>query len=269
MQHCCLVVSPRLLSRVLIICSACPPYAGDAEFKTDLTDKICVVVEKFAPSKRWQIDTVLQVLAIAGSHTRESVASNLISLIARSKTLHPYAVFKAFRALQTMKTPEVRACWSAGVIVNCDDSRSNMWRVLIPCIGVQLALIHVGVWCVGEYGELLRSQDAVNAANVKDEGFVVVAESDVLDMLEQFLKSPVATVTTKSYVLNALVKLSTRMPSAAAYVFRVCCALAGWLTTMAYSFALQSYQESAIIIRLQHVHRATAALRRVLAAVGA
>ena len=33
----------------------------DVEFKPDLTDKICQLVQRFAPEKRWQIDSLLQV----------------------------------------------------------------------------------------------------------------------------------------------------------------------------------------------------------------
>lgn len=35
----------------------------DAEFKPDLTDKICQLVQRFAPEKRWHIDSLLQVTA--------------------------------------------------------------------------------------------------------------------------------------------------------------------------------------------------------------
>lgn len=154
--------------------------SGDVEFKADLTEKICLVVDRFAPSKRWHIDTLIQVLAIAGSYTREAVPSNLIGLIARSKTLHPYAVHKAFQALSNIKTTE-------------------------------LPLVHVGVWCIGEYGEYLKTQNGVERANVKGDNFTVIPESKILDMLEQFMKSPLATVVTKSYILNALIKLSSRL----------------------------------------------------------
>jgi len=33
----------------------------DAEFKPDLTGKICQLVQRFSPEKRWQIDSLLQV----------------------------------------------------------------------------------------------------------------------------------------------------------------------------------------------------------------
>jgi len=61
--------------------------SGDLEFKADLTEKICLVVERFAPSKHWHIDTIIQVLQTAGNFTRENVATDLILLIARTPNL--------------------------------------------------------------------------------------------------------------------------------------------------------------------------------------
>lgn len=37
---------------------------ADNEFKLGLTTEICLTAERFAPNKRWQIDTVLRVLKI-------------------------------------------------------------------------------------------------------------------------------------------------------------------------------------------------------------
>ena len=34
---------------------------ADAEFKQDLTAKICIVVQKFAPTKQWHVDTIIKV----------------------------------------------------------------------------------------------------------------------------------------------------------------------------------------------------------------
>ena len=35
--------------------------AADAEFRPDLTAKICLLVQRFAPSKQWQFDSLLEV----------------------------------------------------------------------------------------------------------------------------------------------------------------------------------------------------------------
>ena len=34
---------------------------SDAEFKPDLTGKICMLVQRFAPDKQWHLDSLLQV----------------------------------------------------------------------------------------------------------------------------------------------------------------------------------------------------------------
>ena len=35
---------------------------SDLEFKIDLSNKICSLASKFAPEKRWYIDTILEVI---------------------------------------------------------------------------------------------------------------------------------------------------------------------------------------------------------------
>lgn len=40
---------------------------SDAEFKPDLTAKICQLVQRFAPDKRWHFDSVFQVGRWSGS----------------------------------------------------------------------------------------------------------------------------------------------------------------------------------------------------------
>lgn len=43
----------------------------DLEFKGDLTTKICMLVQRFAPDKRWYIDIMVQVGAGRGCGGRE------------------------------------------------------------------------------------------------------------------------------------------------------------------------------------------------------
>ena len=169
--------------------------SGDLEFKADLTEKICLVVERFAPSKHWHIDTIIQVLQTAGNFTRESVATDLILLIARTPNLHAYSVFKLFYALYKKYKH------------------------------AQLPLIHVVVWCVGEFGDMLTTEagyqaaykienanpaDTANGLEPGTSETTVVSEAMVLDLLHKVMKSPIAQNVTKQYVLNALVKLTGR-----------------------------------------------------------
>lgn len=41
---------------------------ADNEFKLGLTTQICLAAERFAPNKRWHIDTVLRVLKLVSLH---------------------------------------------------------------------------------------------------------------------------------------------------------------------------------------------------------
>ena len=40
---------------------------ADDEFKLGMTTQICLAAERFAPNKRWHIDTVLRVLRLVSS----------------------------------------------------------------------------------------------------------------------------------------------------------------------------------------------------------
>ena len=157
---------------------------GDSEFKTDLTEKIVVVVDRFAPTKHWHVETIIAVLTTAGSLTKENVATDLILLILKNPTLHPYAVFKLFFAIRN-GTPH-------------------------------LPLIHVALWCIGEYGDYLVSSDGVTRAREVDDTLPQqpVTEQDVLDVLRSVSHNKDATLLTKEYLLMALIKLSSRLQSA-------------------------------------------------------
>jgi AP-1 complex subunit gamma-1 len=48
----------------------------------------CTVTEKFAPSKRWHVDTILRIMSIAGQHVPDEVCATLIILIGQSPELH-------------------------------------------------------------------------------------------------------------------------------------------------------------------------------------
>ena len=46
------------------------------------------VCGRFAPSPRWQIDTFLTMLSIAGEHVGDSITSDVIHLICHNQPLH-------------------------------------------------------------------------------------------------------------------------------------------------------------------------------------
>ncbi|CAN6454254.1 unnamed protein product [Victoria cruziana] len=150
---------------------------SDPEFKDDLTAKICSIVEKFSPDKLWYIDQMLKVLSEAGNYVKDEVWHALIVVISNAQELHGYTVRAFYKALQASTNQE--------------------------------SLVRVGVWCIGEYGEMLVN----HAGKFQGEAPITVTKFDVVDMLDNVLKRSISDVTTNAMTLIALLKLCARFPS--------------------------------------------------------
>ncbi|KAM4604866.1 AP-1 complex subunit gamma-like 2 isoform 2-T2 [Polymixia lowei] len=102
-----------MMKELLLFLSSCPP-----ELKSQAACGIFNAAERYAPSQRWHIDTILHVLTTAGGDVRDETVPNLIQLITTASELHSYTVHKLYRALVT-------------------------------------DISQVACWCIGEYGDLL------------------------------------------------------------------------------------------------------------------
>ncbi|XP_043935483.1 AP-1 complex subunit gamma-1 [Protopterus annectens] len=159
-----------MMKELLYFLDSCDP-----EFKADCASGIFLAAEKYAPSKRWHIDTIMRVLTTAGSYVRDDSVPNLIQLITNSVEMHAYTVQRLYRATQE------------------DIS--------------QQPLVQVASWCMGEYGELLVS------GQCEEDEPIQVTEDEVLDILESILISNMSVSVTRGYALTAIMKLSTRFNS--------------------------------------------------------
>ncbi|PRP77490.1 AP-1 complex subunit gamma-1 [Planoprotostelium fungivorum] len=144
------------------------------EFRADLAVNLCRVTERYSPNKRWQVDTILRVLQIAGNCVPDEVCYNLINLVASSPELHTYGVQKMYMSLTNDHT--------------------------------QQTLVQVASWSIGEFGDLLLSLPASDRE-------INVTENDVIDLFDKILRDPATTPVTKDYILTALMKLTSRFPS--------------------------------------------------------
>jgi len=84
---------------------------ADNEFKLGMTTQITVAAERFAPNKRWQIDTMLRVLTLvsasslplgwcqAGNYVREEILSSFIRLVCHTPELQYYTAQRLYSAL--------------------------------------------------------------------------------------------------------------------------------------------------------------------------
>ncbi|XP_020678562.1 AP-1 complex subunit gamma-2 [Dendrobium catenatum] len=149
---------------------------SDEEFKGDLTEKICSIVERFSSEKLWYIDQMLKILSEAGNHVKDEVWHSLIVVISNAADLQGYTVRSLYKAFQTSS--------------------------------LQVGLVRVALWCIGEYGEMLVNGAGMLAA----EEPVTVTESDAIDVVEVALKSHSSDFTIRAMSLIALLKLSSRFP---------------------------------------------------------
>ncbi|KAI7809164.1 AP-1 complex subunit gamma-like 2 [Triplophysa rosa] len=157
-----------MMKELLVFLSSCPP-----ELRSQTASGIFNAAERYAPSKRWHIDTIMHVLTTAGGDVRDETVPNLIQLITATSELHCYTVHKLYRALLK------------------DIS--------------QQSLVQVACWCIGEYGDLLLKGECDEIEPVE------VTEDDVLDALETVLQSHMSSPATRGFALTATMKLSTRI----------------------------------------------------------
>lgn len=151
---------------------------ADNEFKLGMTTQICLAAEKFAPNKRWHIDTVLRVLKLAGNYVREEILSAFIRLVCHTPELQAYTVQKLFSGLHQDFSQE--------------------------------SLTLAAVWVIGEFGDVL-----IQGGNFEDEELVrEVQPKDVVDLLSSVLDSPYVNGLIRQFVLTSLAKLHTRLSDA-------------------------------------------------------
>lgn len=148
---------------------------ADNEFKPVMTSQIGIAADRFAPNKRWHVDTMLRVLKLAGNYVKEQILSSFVRLIATTPDLQTYSVQKLFAALKEDITQE----------------------------GLTLA----GSWVIGEYGDALLRGSQHEGEELAYE----VKESDIVDLFETMLGSSYAGLVVQQYIVTASMKLTTRL----------------------------------------------------------
>ncbi|KAG9119346.1 clathrin associated protein complex large subunit, partial [Ceratobasidium sp. 392] len=146
---------------------------ADNEFKLGMTTQISLAAERFAPNKRWHIDTVLRVLKLAGNYVREEVLSSFIRLVCHTPELQAYTTSKLYTALKEDISQE--------------------------------SLTLATVWLLGEFGEVL-----IQGGLVDEEAPKPIQDLDIVDLEESILQSPYANALIRQFVLTSLAKLSSR-----------------------------------------------------------
>jgi len=152
---------------------------ADSDFKKELANKICMACEKYAPTKKWHVDTVIKTLTLSEGHVREEYISQVITVVATNPSLHQYSIVRAYYAM-----------------------KENL---------NQVGMVQLGVWLLGEFGEMLIN----GAATDPDGNSIVVQESEIAELLQQILEDHARkgdrSDTIICWVLTALSKLTIRL----------------------------------------------------------
>ncbi|KAL1529341.1 hypothetical protein AB1Y20_000295 [Prymnesium parvum] len=193
-----------LVKELLSYLNAC-----DVEFKDELTERICTVVEKYATDKEWHVDTIIQTLKVSASFVSEETVCSMIALVTSNPDLQAYATHKLYIPLSQHSTQPV--------------------------------LVQLAVWCVGEYGELLISTP------VPGEGGANPDPAFVVDLLAGVLRSPVADLTTKEFTVNALMKLTTRFSNHPVAIQKIHKQLAVYSTSMSLELQQRAVEYSSLL----------------------
>lgn len=148
---------------------------ADNEFKGTMTSQIGVAADRYAPNKRWHVDTMLRVLKLAGNFVKEQILSSFVRLIATSPDQQTYCVQKLYASLREDITQE----------------------------GLTLA----AAWVIGEYGDAL-----LRGGGYEEEELVQrVEEREIIDLFETILDSAYATQIVTEYLVTSAMKLTTRL----------------------------------------------------------
>ncbi|KAF8556414.1 Adaptor protein complex AP-1 gamma subunit [Imleria badia] len=166
---------------------------ADDEFKTGMTTQISLAAERFAPNKRWHIDTVLRSLKLAGNFVREEILSAFICLVAHTPELQAYTASKLYTALQADLSQE--------------------------------SLTLAAVWVIGEYSEVLLEGGIIDEDQPKN-----ATDKDILDLLLSALDSPYANHLIRQFVLGAITKMASRHTTTPPQQARVADVLAQYTT---------------------------------------
>ncbi|KAI0058983.1 gamma-adaptin [Artomyces pyxidatus] len=166
---------------------------ADNEFKLGMTTQISLAAERFAPNKRWHIDTVLRVLKLAGNYVREEILSAFIRLVAHTPELQAYTASKLYTALQSDISQE--------------------------------SLTLAATWILGEYSELL-----VEGGLVDEETPKPVSDVNIIDLILSILDSPYANHLTRQFVFASITKIASRSTTSVPQQDRIAAVLAGYTT---------------------------------------
>jgi len=192
------------------------------EHRSDICTRILKVVDRFSPDDRWRLDTLITTLTIAGREASDDVQSATVLYISRaSSDVHSFCVHKLLKAIR-------------------DDD------------GSQHGLLAVGVWCIGEYGDLLLQPYTYTPSDAEGNllqaiTFMALEPYAVVEAVEQVTSRHTCPDFVKQRALTAYVKLSQRLASDPSAGSKLETLLAKHQTSQSLELQLRSCEYNALL----------------------
>ncbi len=83
---------------------------ADAAIREEMVLKIAVLAERYATDLRWYVDTVLQLIYLAGDYVADDVWHRVVQMVTGHKDLQQYAAETCFKALEAARVHETAVC---------------------------------------------------------------------------------------------------------------------------------------------------------------
>eukprot|EP00505_MAST-04D_sp_SCG-Rhode-Island_P001696 Stramenopile-MAST_4_protein_1696 len=89
---------------------------AEFDIKEEMVLKIAILAERFAQRLEWYIDTILQVVRIAGQHVSEEIWHRVVHIMTNNEAIQLYATQKIFDAVEPAGAHETLVCLAAYVL---------------------------------------------------------------------------------------------------------------------------------------------------------
>jgi AP-2 complex subunit alpha len=89
---------------------------AEFDIKEEMVLKIAILAERFASSFEWYVDTILQVVRIAGMHVSEEIWHRVVQIITNNESVQAYATQKIFEAVEPKGAHETLVCLASYVL---------------------------------------------------------------------------------------------------------------------------------------------------------
>ncbi|RHZ22129.1 hypothetical protein DYB37_006746 [Aphanomyces astaci] len=112
---------------------------ADATIREEIVLKAAILAERYAKDLRWYVDTVLQLITVAGADVPDDVWHRVVQIVTNNEHLQQYTAAVMFRALEPKHVDETTAKFGAYVVgefgfLNVDEpdmSSSRQFEVLL------------------------------------------------------------------------------------------------------------------------------------------